>query len=105
MRLDNIKSQYQHDLVPLTQQREALQREIAELKAVRDVFLEETTTLNARNEELAQLSAQYTRKLEMTPETPQKQPIPKTATSLPSGHGASSDAPASTAWVDGTWYG
>ncbi|KAL1726388.1 Rho GTPase activation protein [Schizophyllum commune] len=79
MRLDNIKSQYQHDLVPLTQQREALQREIAELKAVRDVFLEETTTLNARNEELAQLSAQYTRKLEMAPETPQKQPMGRSA--------------------------
>ncbi|KAL1743023.1 Rho GTPase activation protein, partial [Schizophyllum fasciatum] len=79
MRLDNIKTQYQHDLVPLTQQREALQREIAELKAVRDVFLEETTTLNARNEELAQLSAQYTRKLEMAPETPQKQTMGRSA--------------------------
>lgn len=79
MRLDNIKTQYQHDLVPLTQQRETLQREIAELKAVRDVFLEETTTLNARNEELAQLSAQYTRKLENPPETPQKQNVGRSA--------------------------
>jgi Rho-type GTPase-activating protein 1/2 len=43
-------------------------REIAELKAVRDVFLEETTVLNARNEELAQLSAVYSRRMESVPE-------------------------------------
>jgi len=39
-------------------------REIAELKAARDVFLEETTMLNARNEELAQLNAMYARRME-----------------------------------------
>ncbi|KAH7888929.1 RhoGAP-domain-containing protein [Phlebopus sp. FC_14] len=71
MRLDNIKSQYQLELVPLTQQREALAREIAELKAAREQCLEETTVLNARNEELAQLSAQYTRRMEASrSETP-----------------------------------
>lgn len=64
MRLDNIKTQYQHELIPLTQQREALSREVAELKAAREQFLEETTVLNARNEELAQLSAQYVRRIE-----------------------------------------
>lgn len=64
MRLDNIKMQYQHELIPLTQQREALIREVAELKAAREQFLEETTVLNARNEELAQLSAQYVRRIE-----------------------------------------
>jgi Rho-type GTPase-activating protein 1/2 len=56
--------------VPLTQARETLTREIAELKAVRDVFLEETTVLNARNEELAQLSAVYSRRMESVPEGP-----------------------------------
>ncbi|KAJ4468172.1 signal transducer [Lentinula aciculospora] len=66
-RLDNLKSQYQRELVPLNQQREALSREIMELKAARDVFLEETTVLNARNEELAQLSAQYSRRVAMAP--------------------------------------
>ncbi|KAF8993695.1 hypothetical protein BDQ17DRAFT_125529 [Cyathus striatus] len=71
-RLDSIKAQYQRDLIPLTQQREALNREIAELKAVRDVFLEETTVLNARNEELAQLSAVYARRLENLVESPGK---------------------------------
>ena len=64
MRLDNIKKQYQHELVPLTQQREALAREIQELKQAREVFLEETAVLNARNEELAQLNSQYERRLE-----------------------------------------
>lgn len=72
MRLDNIRNQYQRDLMPLTQQRETLAREIAELKAVRDVFLEETTALNARNEELAQLSAVYARRMDSLPEAPTK---------------------------------
>ncbi|KAK0195319.1 signal transducer [Armillaria mellea] len=72
MRLDTLKQQYQSDLVPLTHEREALSREIMELKAVRDVFLEETTVLNARNEELAQLSAQYARRMDTVPETPSK---------------------------------
>ncbi|KAI0820004.1 RhoGAP-domain-containing protein [Trametes gibbosa] len=64
MRFDNIKTQYQHELIPLTEQREILFREIAELKASRDAFLEETTVLNQRNEELAQLNSQYQRRLE-----------------------------------------
>ena len=64
MRFDNIKVQYQHELIPLNEQRETLQREIAELKASRDAILEETTVLNKRNEELAQLNAQYQRRLE-----------------------------------------
>lgn len=64
MRLDNIKRQYQHDLVPLTKQREGLMREILDLKEARDIFLEETAVLNARNEELAQLNSQYERRLE-----------------------------------------
>lgn len=66
MRFDNIRTQYQHELLPLTEQREALAREIAELKASRAAFLEETTVLNARNEELAQLNAQYVRRMELS---------------------------------------
>ena len=68
-RLEALKSQYRRDLVPLTQERETLTREIAELQAVRDVFLEETTVLNARNEELAQLSAAYSRRVEKSSES------------------------------------
>lgn len=63
-RLDKIKKQYKRDLLPLTQQRERLEREIDELKAHRDLLLEETTMLNLRNEELAQLTQQYLRRME-----------------------------------------
>ncbi|KAI6121821.1 RhoGAP-domain-containing protein [Pisolithus sp. B1] len=71
MRLDSLKSQYKHELIPLSEQRECLMREISELRASRDQFLEETTVLNARNEELAQLSTQYARRMEVArPETP-----------------------------------
>ncbi|KAI0305649.1 Rho GTPase activation protein [Multifurca ochricompacta] len=64
-RLDDLKSQYQDELVSLTDARESLLREIVELKSARDVFLEETTMLNARNEELAQLHAHYMRRIEI----------------------------------------
>jgi len=73
-RLDTIRAQYSRDLIPLQHQREQLSREIAELKAVRDVFLEETAALNARNEELAQLSSVYARRIDTIPEAPPKQP-------------------------------
>lgn len=63
-RLENIRTQYQKELIPLNEQKESLNREISELKAVRDTFLEETTVLNARNEELAQLTALYTRRID-----------------------------------------
>ena len=48
----------------LTNERESLLREIAELRSAREIFLEETTMLNARNEELAQLNAYYMRRIE-----------------------------------------
>lgn len=64
VRFDNIKTQYQSDLLPLTARKEALFREITELRASRDAYLEETTMLSARNEELAQLHAQYLRRLD-----------------------------------------
>jgi hypothetical protein len=65
-RLDNLKIQYKGELVSLIDERESLFREIAELQSARDVFLEETTMLNARNEELAQLNAHYMRRIEAT---------------------------------------
>ena len=64
VRFDNIKDQYAAELLPLNQRRENILREIEELKASRDALLEETTMLNARNEELAQLNAQYIRRME-----------------------------------------
>lgn len=101
-RLDNLRRQYQAELTPLTEERETLSREIAELRAIRDMFLEETTTLNARNEELAQLSHIYSRRLESIPETPLKPPrVPSPPTSRPSferlrnpGHAPAQSVPA-----------
>ena len=69
-RLDDLKSQYQGELVALTDDRELLLREIAELRSARDVFLEETTMLNSRNEELAQLNAHYMRRIEAASSEP-----------------------------------
>ncbi|KAJ8454637.1 hypothetical protein ONZ45_g19225 [Pleurotus djamor] len=92
LRLDTIKSKYQRELIPLKEQKESLAREIAELKAVRDVFLEETTVLNARNEELARLSTHYSRRMDVLPETPPKQPTPAIVTPNPP-RGSSMDRP------------
>lgn len=97
-RLDTLKRQYQRELIPLTERRETLSREIAELKAIRDVFLEETTALNARNEELAQLSHIYSRRLEAIPEAPLKQgQIVGTPVSRPSFEKLKSNVPAQSA--------
>jgi Rho-type GTPase-activating protein 1/2 len=59
MRFDNIKIQYEGELLPLTTEKEAIRREITELKAMRDAVLAETVAISARNEALAQLNAQY----------------------------------------------
>jgi hypothetical protein len=64
--LDGLKAKYRGELEPLKHQREALLRELSELKEARDIFLEETTALNARNEELAALNGQIARQIEMS---------------------------------------
>ncbi|QRV79292.1 Rho-type GTPase-activating protein 4 [Ceratobasidium sp. AG-Ba] len=63
-RLEGVRKQYRKDLEGLKLQREGLVKEITELKEHRDIFLEETTALNARNEELAELNAQIQRQVE-----------------------------------------
>ncbi|CAE6481145.1 unnamed protein product [Rhizoctonia solani] len=63
-RLENLRKQYRKDLEGLKLQREGLVREIHELKEHRDIFLEETTALNARNEELAELNSQIQRQVD-----------------------------------------
>lgn len=68
-RLDTIKEQYREELEPLTAQREALQREIADLRETRESFLEESTALAAKNEELAELNAQLSRQVENLQDT------------------------------------
>jgi hypothetical protein len=62
--LDHLKAQYKSELVSLADERESLLHEIAELQSVREIHLEETTMLNARNEELAHLNAYYIRRIE-----------------------------------------
>ncbi|KAF8342190.1 Rho GTPase activation protein [Cantharellus anzutake] len=57
-RLDYVKSQYRKDLEALQEKREWVLKEITELGEARDIFLEETTALNTRNEQLADLNAQ-----------------------------------------------
>src|SRR5882724_4692865 len=63
-RFDNLKSQYKRELQPLLQQRETLIREINELKEERNICLEETTALNAHNQEIVELNARATRHIE-----------------------------------------
>jgi hypothetical protein len=63
-RLDHLKGKYKGELVSIADERESLLHEIAELRSAREIFLEETTMLNARNEELAQLNAYYMRRIE-----------------------------------------
>lgn len=70
--MDSLKSQYQRDLVPLKQERQHLARELADLKASRDALLEETTVLNARNEDLAILNQEYARRMDVFPSTSSK---------------------------------
>lgn len=73
-RFDTLKSQYKREVEPLLQQREGLVREINQLKEERNICLEETTALNARNEELAELIAQMTRQLESNGRLTRPQP-------------------------------
>ena len=57
-RLDYTKAQYRRELEPLEEKRERLMHDIAELREARAIFVEETTALNTRNEQLAELNAQ-----------------------------------------------
>lgn len=57
-RLDYTKIQYRRELEPLEEKRERLMNDIAELREARAIFVEETTALNTRNEQLAELNAQ-----------------------------------------------
>lgn len=63
-RFDNLKSKYKRDLEPMIAERQTLQREINELKQAKDICLEETTALTARNDELNELNVAMTRRLE-----------------------------------------
>ncbi|KAF8322295.1 RhoGAP-domain-containing protein, partial [Clavulina sp. PMI_390] len=57
-RLEYAKAQVRKELEPLEEKRERLMHDIAELREARAIFVEETTALNTRNEQLAELNAQ-----------------------------------------------
>ncbi|CAE6443437.1 unnamed protein product [Rhizoctonia solani] len=76
-RLENLRKQYRKDLEGLKLQREGLVKEITELKEHRDIFLEETTALNARNEELAELNSQIQRQVEQQLASSGRPPLPR----------------------------
>ncbi|KAB5590764.1 Rho-type GTPase-activating protein 3 [Ceratobasidium theobromae] len=85
-RLEALRKQYRKDLEALKLQREGLVKEITELKEHRDIFLEETTALNARNEELAELNSHIQRQLEQQPASttttaPLRPPLPHMSSS------------------------
>lgn len=64
VRLDGVKNKHRKEISELTEQRDALLLEIEDLKQSREVYLEETESLNARNEELNRLLAKLTSKVE-----------------------------------------
>ncbi|PWN44503.1 RhoGAP-domain-containing protein [Ceraceosorus guamensis] len=64
VRLEGVKEKYRKEIDELTFERDALMIEIEELKQSRDVFLEESQTLNHRNEELNGILTQLTRNVE-----------------------------------------
>ena len=63
-RLTSLRDEYRRDLENLNDERSSLRVEIEELRQARDLFAEETNTLNKRNTELADLTVEANRKLE-----------------------------------------
>lgn len=90
-RLETIKEQYRDEIGPLSAQREVLQREINELRETKQQFLEESTSLAAKNEELAELNSQLSRQMEIT-ENKLKGPS-AVATLKPALHGHKAGSP------------
>ena len=56
-RLDYTKTQYRRELEPLQLKLERLNSEIIELREARSIFVEETSALNNRNDQMADLNA------------------------------------------------
>lgn len=65
VRLDGVKEKYRKEIDELTFERDALLIEIEELKQSKEVFLEETHALNARNDELSSIMSQLTRRVDI----------------------------------------
>lgn len=69
LRLDSIRDQYATELESLSGQVENLQREISELRQIKEASLEESAALAAKNEDLAELNTQLTRQTEALQDT------------------------------------
>lgn len=63
-RLTSLRADYRSDLELLISERESLKREVTELQQARELFSEESNTLNDRNTELATQAADANRKLD-----------------------------------------
>lgn len=63
-RLEKIKEEYSDELAPLSAQREALQREIADLETTKEQYIEEAASLQAKNDEISELNQQLIRQNE-----------------------------------------
>lgn len=72
-RFEGLKVRYKQDLEPLIAQRESLAREIGELRDTRNLYLEESTALSAKNEELAELNTRLTKQSEALHEAATRQ--------------------------------
>lgn len=64
VRLDGVKAKYRKEIAELTDKRNELLLEIEDLRQSRDVYLEETEALNARNEELNILLSKLSSRVE-----------------------------------------
>lgn len=79
VRLEGVKEKYRKEIDELTFERDALLIEIEELKQSKEVFLEETHALNARNDELNTILSQLTRRVDIANQShglPKPPPVP-----------------------------
>lgn len=91
-RFEDVKTKYRHEINELSTERDALLIEIEELRQSRDVFVEETTALNAKNEELNSTLALLQRRVEHAQNTeqvlsPQPASLPSTTRTAHGGFG------------------
>ncbi|PWN34217.1 RhoGAP-domain-containing protein [Meira miltonrushii] len=91
-RFEGIKEKYRREIDGLSAERDALLIEIEELRQSRDVFADETTALNAKNEELNGTLALLQRRVEhaqVSDQTGSSQPasMPSTARAVHGGFG------------------
>lgn len=101
VRLDTVKNQYRTELEPLMAEKERLSREVLELKDARQAHLEESTTLHARNEELADLQRSLVLQVETAQELLERTtryPHPKLAQLSSSGSGGASGSSGSSTY-------